>query len=307
MTPRPFLHWLLLIALVATWGTSFLMTKLALTGFTPTGIVVLRLVVAAVVLSAAVVASRRKFAGNARLWWFFLAGAVFGNCLPFWLISWGQQGIDSGLAGILMAVMPLATLVLAHFLVAGERMNPAKAAGFGLGFAGIVVLIGPEALSQIETGGSRLISQLAVLGGAVCYAIATIIARHRPPSDALVAATGVGFVAAVIMLPMLSLEAPLRPAPPSLAATAAITFLGVLSTGLASIVYYRLITLAGPTFLSLINYLIPLWALAVGMAILGEQPGWRVLAALALILGGIALSETRGRRALASPIKPARR
>ena len=229
-----------------------------------------------------------------------------GNCLPFWLISWGQQGIDSGVAGILMAVMPLATLVLAHVFVEGERLTVVRAAGFATGFAGIVVLVGPQAVMELTGAGSDLVHELSVLAGALCYAVATIIARRRPDGDALVAATGVAIAASLVMAPMAVIVAPMS-IPMSvagaasapvvshlpLAGLASVAVLGVVSTALATVVYFKLITLAGPSFLSLINYLIPVWAVLMGMIALNEQPDWRALAALALVLSGIALSEFR--------------
>ncbi len=107
--------------------------------------------------------------------------ALVGDRAPFWLISYGQQRIDSGLAGILMDIMPLATMMLAHVLIRGERLNATKAWGFLLGFGGLVVLMGPQALRGLRGEATDLSHQLAVLGGALCYAVNTIIARHRLP------------------------------------------------------------------------------------------------------------------------------
>jgi len=303
---RPLLHWVLLLALVVMWGSSFMLTKVAVTAIAPSSVVAGRLVIAAIVLGFALTAVRRRLPGCGRHWMFFIAMAVMGNCLPFWLISWGQQGIDSGVAGILMAAMPLATLVLAHVFVEGERLTVVRAGGFATGFAGIVVLVGPQAFMELTGAGSDLVHELSVLAGALCYAVATIIARRRPDSDALVAATGVAIAASLVMAPVAVIVAPMS-MPVSmadaasaplvsripLAGLASIAILGVVSTALATVVYFKLITLAGPSFLSLINYLIPLWAVLMGMIALNEQPDWRALGALALVLSGIALSEFR--------------
>ncbi|MDX1576496.1 MAG: DMT family transporter, partial [Kiloniellales bacterium] len=139
-------------------------------------------------------------------------------------------------------------------------------------------------------------SQLSVLGGALCYAVNTIIARHRPQSDALVAAAGVSLVACLIMTPVSALTGLPDPSAIPASALIALAVLGVVSTALATVVYFKLITLAGPSFLSLINYLIPAWAVLAGMLVLGERPGWTAFAGLALILAGIALAETKGRK-----------
>ncbi|MGH6944157.1 MAG: DMT family transporter [Geminicoccaceae bacterium] len=301
MTSRPLSHWLLLFALVAMWGSSFMLTRLAVTALAPSALVTLRMVVAAATLSTLLALGRRSLPGHARFWLFSVAIAVIGNCLPFWLISFGQQRIDSGLAGILMAIMPLTTMVLAHFFVAGEQMNGVKAAGFALGFAGIVVLVGPEALLELRGQGTELLYQLAALGGALCYAVHTIVARHRPPCDPLVAAAAVMLVGSLIMLPIGGPVVPSQlaeaPPVPLLAALA----LGLISTATAMVVFLRLVVVAGPSFTSFINYLIPLWALLLGMLFLDEQPRGTALIALILILGGIALSEAGGRRVAAGP------
>jgi drug/metabolite transporter (DMT)-like permease len=299
---RPLAHWGLLLALSSMWGSSFLMMKIAVAALPPSAVASGRLVLAAAVLGAVVAVSGRRLPRSPRAWGFFLAMAVVGNAVPFWLIAFGQQSIDSGLAGILMAVMPLTTIVLAHFLVDGERLTGAKAGGFVLGFLGIVVLMGPEALRGL--GGPEPIAQLAVLSAAICYACNSIIARRRPQDgDAVMAATVVMGIGAVLMLP-LGLPAMPRPVDVPLASALALLALGVISTALATVVYFKLIAAAGPSFLSLINYLIPLIAVVLGMIALGERPEPNALVALGLILAGIALAELRGRRASAGSGHP---
>jgi drug/metabolite transporter (DMT)-like permease len=293
---RPLLHWLLLFALVAMWGSSFLFTKIAVAAIAPLDLVAGRFVLASLVLGALLAATRRGPPRGARLWLFIAAMALIGNCVPFWLISWGQQRIDSGLAGILMAVMPLSTVMLAHFFVAGERLNRFKAAGFLIGFLGIVVLVGPAVLLELGGSGTTLVSEVAVLGGALCYAVNTIIARRRPDSDALAVSAGVALTACLVMAPVAAATGLPDPGQLPVSAVIAVLWLGVVSTATATVVYFKLITLAGPSFLSLINYLIPAWAVLMGALFLGERPAWTALAGLALILSGIALAETRGRR-----------
>jgi drug/metabolite transporter (DMT)-like permease len=283
--------WLHLAALVVMWGTAFLFTKLAVHSVPPASVVAGRLLLAAVILAGVVGLRGLRLPLADRRWRYFVFVGVVGNCLPFFLISWGQQRIDSGLAGILMAINPLATLVLAHYLVAGERMTLMRVGGFILGFAGIVVLMGPAALLGFGGGHTTLIAEAAVLGGALCYAVTTIVARRMPSTEALVAATGVMIVASAVMVPVaLVLD---RPWTLSVSATSAwaVAVLGVFATALPTIVYFRLIASAGPTFLSLINYLIPLMAVAAGAIVLGESVGVAALAALSLILAGMALAQ----------------
>jgi drug/metabolite transporter (DMT)-like permease len=300
---RPPSHWLLLFALVAMWGSGFMLTGIAVRGFSPATLVALRLTMAAVLLSAIALLSGRRFPTTPRFWLSALAISLAGNCVPFWLISVGQQRVDSGLAGILMGIMPLTTMVLAHFFVGGERLNGVKVAGFSIGFVGLVVLIGPAALLELEGKGNDLLYELAVLGGAVCYAINTIVARHRPPADPLVAAAGVMIMGSIVMLPF---GAPA--APEQLAATpggplTALVVQGIVATAIATVVFLALVTKAGPSFTSFINYLIPVWAVMMGMAFLGERPGIAEFGALVLILSGIGLSEAGTRRTTPSAVR----
>jgi drug/metabolite transporter (DMT)-like permease len=273
------------------WGSAFMFTKIALAALTPSAIVVGRLAVGALVLLTLAGLGRRRLPGFGRLWLFFIAIAVLGYCLPFLLISWGQQRIDSGLAGILMAVMPLVTVVLAHFFVQGERITTVRAGGFLVGFAGIVLLMGPDAVLGLREGRGDFLPELAVLAGAVCYSVSVIVARLRPESDALVSAAAVLLLASLLSAPLISTPGEGELANLSVGSSLAVAFLGVFSTGVATVVYFRLLTSAGPSFLSLINYLIPLWAVGVGAAFLGERLETNDFYALVLILGGIALTQ----------------
>jgi drug/metabolite transporter (DMT)-like permease len=293
---RPLSHWLLLLALVAMWGTAFMMIGVAVRGFAPATLVAVRLTIAAVLLTGVALLLGQRFPAGRRFWLFSLAIALVGNCAPFWLISFGQQRIDSGLAGILMGIMPLVTMMLAHFFVRGERLNATKASGFVLGFVGLVALMGPQALRGLRGEGTELIHQLAVLGGAVCYAINTIVARHRPPAEPLIAAAGVMVIGSLVMLPVGAPGAAGQFAASSAAALVAVIGLGVVATAAGTVVFLQLITVAGPSFASFINYLIPVWALVVGMLVLGEEPKPSALLALVLILCGIGLGEVGNRR-----------
>jgi drug/metabolite transporter (DMT)-like permease len=295
---RPLGHWLLLFVLVVMWGSAFMMTGIAVRGFAPTTLVAIRLTLAALVLAGLVLARGQRFPSSRRFWLFSLAISLAGNCVPFCLISFGQQRVDSSLAGILMGIMPLTTMVLAHFFVRGERLNPAKITGFLVGFVGLILLIGPQALLQLRGEGTELVYQLAIVGGAICYAINAILARHRPPADPLVAAAGVMVAGSLVMLPIGGPGAPAALASVPVAPFAAMIALSLIATAAATVVFLKLVTLAGPSFTSFMNYLIPVWALLMGVSFMGERPAPTVLLALALILGGIGLSEAGQRRML---------
>jgi drug/metabolite transporter (DMT)-like permease len=262
---RDALDWLMLMTLVAMWGSSFLFIEIAIRSFAPTTLVAVRVTLGAVLLFGAMRMLRLKTPRDTRTWWFFAVLALFGYCLPFYLITWSQKSIDSGLAGILVGCMPLATLLLAHRYVDGERITLAKSVGFVLGFAGLAVLIGPEALKQWRGAGTELLGQLACLGGALCYACNSIVTKRMPTTHALVAAAWTTTIAAGI-------------------------WLGIGPTAIATLVYFRLIARSGPTFMSLVNYLSPIVAVSAGALLLDEPLRPTMLLALALILGGIALA-----------------
>jgi len=227
------------------------------------------------------------------IWAAYAALGIIGNAAPFFLITWGQQAVDSALAGILMGVMPLATLVLAHFLVRGERMTGNRLIGFALGFSGIVFLMEPAAVAGLGGAALQILSQLAILGGALCYAANSVLARLLIKTDFMLAAAGTLLVPAVLMLAIaLAHDLPWT-LQPSFASVASIVWLGVGPTAIATICYFRLISSAGPTFMSLVNYLSPIVAVFLGVTLLGEQPGVSSYAGLALILGGIAVSQRR--------------
>ena len=253
-----------------------------------------------------VLARGQGFPSSPRFWLFSALISLAGNCLPFWLISFGQQRVDSSLAGILMGIMPLTTMVLAHFLVRGERLNRIKAAGFLLGFVGLVLLVGPQALLGLRGEGTLFGYQLAIVSGAVCFAINAIVARHRPAADPLVAAAGVMVAGSLIMLPVGGPGAVEQLANAPFGPFAAMVALTLLATALATVVFLKLVTVAGPSFTSFMNYLIPVWALLMGVIFLGERPRPTVLLALALILAGIGLAEAGRRRMLrtAAPRPP---
>ena len=281
--------WLLLGALVAIWGTGFVFIAAAVETIPALTVAAARIALAAAVLLAAVWATGGRLP-RGRIWWWFLTLGVVGNCLPFLAIGWGQERIDSSLAGILMGIMPLTTLVLAHFFVDGEDMTRGKTVGFLIGFSGVVVLTGPEAVLELGGSPSELLRQLAVLLGAVCYATNAVLTRRLPATNALVASAATLTVAALVIGPVaLAVDRPfaLEAAP---ASWLAVGWLGLVTTAGATIVYFRLIASAGPTFFSYVNFLIPIVALVAGVTLRHERPGWRTLAALGLVLAGLALS-----------------
>ena len=292
--------WLMLAALVAMWGSSFMFIKIGVATVPTSTLVAARLILGALILLVVVHLRGARLPpirqSGGRVWGNYAILALLGNCIPFTTITWGQQRTDSALAGILMAVMPLATMVLAHFFVGGEHMTRSRLIGFILGFAGIIVLMGPSAPDRVAGQSLATLSQLAILCGALCYAANSVLTRILARGDdVLVASTAMLLIASAIALPVaLAVDAPWRNhAGATSASLWAILWLGVGPTAIATVVYFKLIASAGPTFMSLVNYMSPAVAVFLGVALLGETPGLHAYVALALILAGIAVSQWR--------------
>jgi drug/metabolite transporter (DMT)-like permease len=293
MVPRTgIINWTLLMALVGLWGSSFLFTAISVATVDPISVVFYRLVLGALVLALVVFARGQSFPRGLRVWVGFLMMAIAGNSLPFFLISWGQQTIDSGIAGMIMAIMPLMTMVFAHYLVEGETLNRYKVIGFSLGITGVALLLGPV----FEGGGRALVSGLAIFTAATCYAVNAILIKRLPRFSPMVGACGVLIMASLVVLPFWLV---LSPTNNSISENSmlAVIWLGIGPTGIATIILFSVIDRAGPTFLSTINYLVPVVAFFCGAWLLSEPVSWHHFVALGTILSGIAITRIRVNKA----------
>lgn len=290
------LDWFLLTGLVVAWGSSFAMIKIAVTHLDAAWVMALRLMIAAAILVPYALAAGHSLAATATVWRKFTFLAAVGNVAPFFLITWGTHFVSSGVSGLLMGAIPLILVVLSHFYLADERLTAMKSAGFLLGFAGILVLIGPEALLNVSLSGEALWGELAILAGCVCYAVHAVAAKRlgfenplKQTAAVCAAAATMGLVFALIVSP-----AGLIGTPP--VAYWSVLGLGILPTAIATLMMYQLMARIGPSFVAYSNYLVPLYALLLGAAAMGEQLHWNVVAALALVLAGIAVSRMGGLR-----------
>lgn len=284
--------WLELAALVLMWGSAFAVTAYALESFDPWWVTALRLALAALLLIALLAVRGERLPRDRRSWAWFACLGLIGNVLPFVLIAWGQQYLPSSLAGILMAAVPLLTLVLAHRLLPDEPLDARRFGAFVVGFTGVVLLIDPRAVHDLALAGPRFVAQLAILLAAACYALNAVAARLAPPMSGQVLATGVLCAATPQAVLLAAWLAPLPPWP-SAAAAVAIIALGIFPTALGAALLYPLIGRAGAGFVSTTNYLVPICALATGVVLLDESPVVTDYLGLALILGGIAWSRRR--------------
>jgi drug/metabolite transporter (DMT)-like permease len=284
-------EWGLLLLLSVLWGGSFFFQKVALAALPPFTVLLCRVGLAAAALGIVVRAAGYRLPRSLHDWAPFAVMAILNNVIPFSLILWGQTRIASGLAAILNACAPLFTAVLAHYLTRDERLTPRRAAGVLLGFSGVVLMLGPDALVGI---GGHVLAQLAVLAAGVSYACAGIFGRRFASTPPLVTATGQVIAATVLILPVsLLVDRPWTLAPTGPRTWAAVVGLALVSTALAYVVYFRILATAGATNLLLVTLLMPVIALLLGTLVLGERLAPRHLGGMTLIAAGLAVIDGR--------------
>ena len=289
------IHWTMLGFLSLAWGFAFYLIAVGLESFSPLTVVNIRLIVGATTLYIIMRWQGYSLPPPGRWWARFALLAISGNLIPFILISWAETRISSAQAGLLMALMPISTMVLSHFFVHGDALTPRRLGGVLLGFIGVSVLVGGDALSRM--GGGTLIAQIAVLLATLAYATNAVYTKRMPAINTLVVATGSLIIGALMLLPFtLYIEQPslAQASTQSLLATG---LLGVVSTGLATWVFFRVVTDCGPAFLSIINYIIPAIAFAAGVLFLGENAAPSQFLGLLFVLSGIAMTQNRGPKA----------
>ena len=286
-------EWVMLLALATLWGGSFFFNGVAVRELPSLSLVWLRVVTAAAALLLVLHLMGQRMPNSGRAWAAFFGMGLLNNVLPFVLIAWGQHRIASGLAAILNATTPLFTVLVAHLLTPDEKLTPLKAVGVGMGFAGAAVMIGPEALRGIGAG---VLAQLACLAGALSYAFAGIFGRRFRSMNVAPIATAAGQVcaSAALLLPlMLLVDRPWQLTPPHATTWGAVLGVGLLSTALAYVLYFRILAAAGATNLLLVTFLIPVSAILLGVLVLGEQLLFRHAGGMALI--GLGLMFIDGR------------
>lgn len=279
--------WLSILALGLIWGGTFMVISLALRGYGPVTVATARTTLGALAVLGLLRLTGRRLPRSAAVWRSAVPIGLLSTALPFFLLSWGQQSLPSAFAGLSMASVPLFVLPLAH-LFSDEPLSPRKALGFGLGFVGVLVLLGPQALGS----GGGILPQLACLGAALSYAIASILTRRCPPVDPIGLAAATLLVGAAVLVPtMLLVEGPPHWAGPL--PGIAIVFLGLVPTALAALLRVTVIRSAGSGFMTLTNYQVPLWSLAFGALVLNKSLPETFFTALMLIFVGLIISQTR--------------
>lgn len=283
--------WLLLAFLSLLWGGSFFTIKIAVTAITPLTLMTVRVALAAACLYAVMIATGGRLAITRRTILDYVVMGALNAVLPFSLITWGEQHIPSGLAAILNAFTPVSTILIAHFLTADDRLTSLRTLGVAFGFAGVIVLIGAGLMTGL---GDNLSSELACLGATVSYGVSSLWSRRLKGRPPLVNACGQFLGAAVIAIPLdLLIDHPWQLALPAPAPMLAMLFLAIMSTALAYVVFFRIITLAGPSNVQFVTFLIPVSSVLLGTIFLGERLEARHYGGMALIALGLSAIDGR--------------
>ncbi|MDG1341222.1 DMT family transporter [Thalassobium sp. R2A62] len=278
-------NWLSIFLLGLIWGGTFMVVTIALEGYGPLTVACARTTLGAVSLLVLMWALGRPIPLGTIVWGYLLITGILNTALPFALLSWGQQYVPSAFAGISMAALPLFVLPLAHFFT-DEKLTTRKTIGVIVGFFGAAVLIGPNALRIGQ--GIEPIAQLACLMASLSYAVSSILTRRCPPVDSISMAAITLVVGSVCLIPaMLAFEGIPEWVPTR--AGYAIIFLGLVPTAFAALLRVQTIRTAGSVFMTLVNYQVPVWSMIFGAWILSEALPIHFFAALALILGGLAI------------------
>ncbi|MFT6531722.1 MAG: drug/metabolite transporter (DMT)-like permease [Limimaricola cinnabarinus] len=304
MTAQPTpANWLSILLLGLIWGGTFAVVRLALDGYGPVTVACARTALGAVAMLGLMRLMRRRVPPLTRaLAGYLVAIGLLSTALPFLLLSWGQQYVPSAFAGISMAALPLFVLPLAA-LFSDEPFHWRSAIGVGVGFLGALVLIGPGVLAP--GAGLSAWGQMACLAAALSYAVASILTRRCPPIDGIVLTALSLTVGAMVLVPAMLLTEGV-PGWTGAVPGAALVFLGLLPTALAALIRVTVIRSAGSVFMTLVNYQVPVWSMAIGALGLGEALPWRFFIALALILTGLGISQGRNLRGLLVRGAPAR-
>jgi drug/metabolite transporter (DMT)-like permease len=302
------LDWALFVLLGFFWGSSYLFIKIGIdAGLQPFTLVSLRLLFGLALLAVVVRIAREPLPREPRMFGHLAVLGFFSVALPFGLITWAEQSVDSSLAAVLTGAVPLFVIPFAALMLPAERITINGLLGIAIGLVGVAIVVGfdPAALA-----GNELLAEIALIGAAASYAVGGVYARRnvhglRPMIPALFQ---VGIALVMMSIPALLLE---RPWEGGLSPEAlfAVVWLGLLGSGAAYLIFFRLLGHWGATRTTLVAYLLPIWGIVLGALFLQEPVDARLLLGTALIIGGIAMvNMRRGSRPLfgrrATPVAP---
>jgi drug/metabolite transporter (DMT)-like permease len=311
------LDWLLFLILGFMWGSSYLFIKIGVEegGLPPLTLVALRLAVGFAILALVVALAREPLPREPRMYGHLVVMAVINIVLPFWLITWAEQSVESSLASILNGTVPLFVIVIAALFLRDEPITVNRVVGLLVGFVGVVILTS-RGLGTI--GQSNLAGELALIGSAISYAAGNVYARRNVQGlrPMIPAVFQVGFALVITTVLAFTFERPLE-LRLNRDALFAVVWLGIFGSAFAYLVYFRLLKRWGATRTSMVAYLLPVFGIVLGYLVLSEPIDARLLVGTALVIGGVALVNSKfGSRRLygragagggPTPVEPAQR
>jgi drug/metabolite transporter (DMT)-like permease len=268
------------------WGSAFLLIKIAIVTIPPYTLTMGRMGIATLALFVVLILRGQRLPLDRQSLALFAFIGLFGSALPFTLINWGEIHIPSGLAAVLMGIMPITTALLAHFFIPDEPFGWRKAMGIFVGFGGLLVLVGVDAISGFD---SSVTAQIAMLCAAAAYAITTTFTRLRVAHPGLIMATGSSIMGFLWVLPLALVYDRPWSLTPDLMGVSATVLLGLLPSAVGILLFFHLIRRVGATIFAQVNYLIPLVGAFLGVVFLGEALNWQLISALVLVLSGISI------------------
>jgi drug/metabolite transporter (DMT)-like permease len=284
------LDWFAFLALGGMWGSSYLFIKIGVADLPPLTLVAARLAVGFAFLGAVWLVIRQPLPRDPRMYGHIAVLSVLSVVLPFTLITWAEQSVDSALASIINAAVPLFVIVIAAVFLQDEPITVNRLAGLGIGFLGVVLLTS----RNLAGGGGEALGALALIASTASYGVGAVYARRNvrglAPLVPAILQVGFAFVIATTLAVIVDGTGGLTLTPE---ATVSVLWLGLASSGLAYLAWFRLITRWGATRTSLVAYLLPIVGIVLGVAVLDETVDGRVLAGTALVIAGIALVNSR--------------
>ena len=280
--------WLLFIALGFIWGSSYLFIKIGVdAGLPPFTLIMARLFIGFCLLAAVVIAAREPLPRERRMYGHLAVMGAIGVAIPFALITWAEKYTESSLAATLNAPVPIFVVLIAPFFLPDEKLTATKLAGVILGLVGVLVLVGFDPAS---IGRNDFTGEIALVGSAVCYAFAAVYARRfvRGLRPMIPAVSQVGFALLFVTVLAFTFEQPLS-APITPETVISIVWLGLLGSGLAYLINFRLLRNWGASRTSLVAYELPIWGIALGFIVLAEPLQASLLLGTALVIAGIAV------------------
>jgi drug/metabolite transporter (DMT)-like permease len=278
------------VVLSAIWGSSFVLIKIADRGLAPPEVAFGRVATGALALLAILAWRREGLPRDRGLWVRLAVAALLLNTLPFMLFAYGETRISSVLAGIWNATTPLLTLIAAMAMLPDEQPTRRRVAGLLVGFAGVLVVIG----AWHGLGGRSLLGSLACLAAAACYGAGTPYARRyltNAGAASLVGLSAAQLLCATVELAIIVPFSSSAPGPVTAEVAAAVLVLGMLGTGLAYVLYYGVVRIAGATIASTVTYVVPLFSTVAGVVFLGESLSWNEPVGGLVVLAGVALAQ----------------